>query len=564
VIDIKLLRDNPDEVRRSQLARGDDPGVVDADPGGRRAPPVVTLAEFESARAAAEGHRQAGRRGQGRRQGRPAGPGQGPRRAGQEPRRGCRKPPTPSSPGCSPRRSPMSSFPARPSGGEEDYVVREIVGTPRDFAAEGFEPRDHLTLGESLAAIDTERGAKVAGARFYFLTGVGARLELALLQMADRPGRRGRLHPDDHAHPRAPRGHEGRGLYRPPRRRGLLPAGRRPLPHRHVRGRPLGLPRRRDHRPRRRPQAVCRVVGLLPPRGRQPRQGHQGHHPGAPVPQGRDVRLLPARGRRGRARAAARDGSGQMLDKCELPYRIIDTAAGDLGDPAARKFDCEGWVPTQGRYRELTSTSNCTTFQARRLGVRERDPHGTGGHPHRRHPQRHPRDHPLDRRHPGKPPAGRRVGHRPGRAAALHGRASTCSRRCAEWIRGGTAYGMPGRRRLVGSTSTARSSATAGDLDPRVRGRDHGRVADAGHHVVIATGRSVVATMPILEHARDLPRVCRVLQRRGDAAAGPRRRKRGYKVIEKVTFDPGRRSACCATSCPMRWWPSRCSGAGFS
>ena len=68
-----------------------------------------------------------------------------------------------------------------------------------------------------------------------------------------------------------------------------------------------------------------------------------------------------------------------MLDSCELPYRIIDTAAGDLGDPAARKFDCEGWVPTQGRYRELTSTSNCTTFQARRLGVRERDPQGSGG-----------------------------------------------------------------------------------------------------------------------------------------------------------------------------------------
>ena len=71
-----------------------------------------------------------------------------------------------------------------PTGGEEDYVVRETVGTPRDFAAEGFEPRDHVALGESLGAIDIERGAKVAGARFYFLTGVGARLELALLNLA--------------------------------------------------------------------------------------------------------------------------------------------------------------------------------------------------------------------------------------------------------------------------------------------------------------------------------------------------------------------------------------------
>ena len=67
-----------------------------------------------------------------------------------------------------------------------------------------------------------------------------------------------------------------------------------------------------------------------------------------------------------------------MLAKVEIPYRVIDVAAGDLGGPAARKYDCEGWVPSQGRYRELTSTSNCTTYQARRLGVRERDPHREG------------------------------------------------------------------------------------------------------------------------------------------------------------------------------------------
>ena len=60
----------------------------------------------------------------------------------------------------------------------------------------------------------------------------------------------------------------------------------------------------------------------------------------------------------------------EMLDAVEMPYRVIDTAAGDLGGPAARKYDCEAWVPTQGRHRELTSTSNCTTFQARRLGIR--------------------------------------------------------------------------------------------------------------------------------------------------------------------------------------------------
>ena len=67
----------------------------------------------------------------------------------------------------------------------------------------------------------------------------------------------------------------------------------------------------------------------------------------------------------------------EMLQIAGLPYRVIDTAAGDLGSSAARKFDCEAWVPSQGTYREMTSTSNCTTFQARRLGVRERTEEGS-------------------------------------------------------------------------------------------------------------------------------------------------------------------------------------------
>ena len=62
----------------------------------------------------------------------------------------------------------------------------------------------------------------------------------------------------------------------------------------------------------------------------------------------------------------------QLLDKLELAYRVVDVAAGDLGLSAQRKFDCEAWIPTQGRYRELTSASNCTDFQARRLDIRAR------------------------------------------------------------------------------------------------------------------------------------------------------------------------------------------------
>lgn len=66
----------------------------------------------------------------------------------------------------------------------------------------------------------------------------------------------------------------------------------------------------------------------------------------------------------------------EFLDAIEVPYRVIDVAAGDLGSSAARKYDCEAWIPTQGKYREVTSTSNCTEFQSRRLSVRLRDGDG--------------------------------------------------------------------------------------------------------------------------------------------------------------------------------------------
>ena len=112
----------------------------------------------------------------------------------------------------------------------------------------------------------------------------------------------------------------------------------------------------------------------------------------------------------------------EFLDKLELAYRVIDVAAGDLGLSAQRKFDCEAWIPTQGRYRELTSTSNCTDFQTRRLDTRGRFADGQVGAG--RHPQRHAlRDHPPDRRDPRDPPAGRRLGPGAGGAAALPRRA---------------------------------------------------------------------------------------------------------------------------------------------
>ncbi len=304
-----------------------------------------------------------------------------------------------------------------PVGGEDDYTVLETVGTPRDFAAEGFEPLDHLALGERLGAIDMERGAKVGGARFYYLTGVGALLELALLNMAMAQATAAgftpmitptlaraemmvgagfmdahadevyRLEADDlyltgtsevalagyHAD-------EIIDLTAGPKRYAAWSACYRREAGSHG----------KDTRGIIRVHQFHKVEMFSYCRPEDAEAEHQ--------------RLL--------------DWEREMLAKIEVPYRIIDTAAGDLGGPAARKFDCEAWVPTQGRFRELTSTSNCTTYQARRLNTRERDPEGLG-HPHRGDPQRHARHDPLARRDPREPPAARRLGRRARGAAAL-------------------------------------------------------------------------------------------------------------------------------------------------
>ena len=289
--------------------------------------------------------------------------------------------------------------------------------------------------------------------------------------------------PVDHAHPGPAGDHGRRGLPGRARRRGLPARGRRPLPHRHLGGRARRLPLRGDPRPQRRPAPVRRVVGLLPARGRQLRQGHDRASSGCTS----STRSRCSAGA-GREDAAAEhlrllDFEEQMLAKVEIPYRVIDVAAGDLGGPAARKYDCEAWVPTQGRYRELTSTSNCTTYQARRLGVRERDPHRDGAEPDRRHPQRHAGHDPLDRRDPGEPPAGRRLGRRTEGVAALR-RADVLDARCLR-----RAARPP---RLVALDV----DGTLVDLDSRMSAavRDEVRrvARRPGRHVVVATGRELL------------------------------------------------------------------------
>ncbi len=260
-----------------------------------------------------------------------------------------------------------------PAGGEDDYIVLKEVGEKPAIA----NPRDHLELGELLGAIDTQRGAKVSGARFYYLTGVGALLELALLQCAmeqavgagfvpvitptlvkpEIMGGTGFLG----AHADEIYRLEADDMY-------LVGTSEVPLAGYHA-GEIVDLsagPRRYAG------WSTCyrREAGSY---GKDTRGIIRVH-------QFNKVEMFsycePEQANDEHLRLLAWEEA--MLAKVEVPYRVIDVAAGDLGSSAARKYDCEAWVPTQGRYRELTSTSNCTTFQSRRLNVRYR---GTNGKP---------------------------------------------------------------------------------------------------------------------------------------------------------------------------------------
>jgi seryl-tRNA synthetase len=251
-------------------------------------------------------------------------------------------------------------------------VLRE-VGTPRDFAAEGFEPLDHLALGERLRAIDTERGAKVSGARFYFLTGPGARLELALLNCAmDQAVAAGftpmitptLVKPEVMAGTGFLGAHADEVYHLATDDLYLVGTSEVALAGYHA-GEILDLsggPLRYAG------WSACyrREAGSYGKDTRGIIRVHQFHK----VEMFVWCRIEDAAAEHRRLL----DWEERMLRAVELPYRVIDVAAGDLGSSAARKFDCEAWLPTQNRWLELTSTSNCTTYQARRLDVRERNP----------------------------------------------------------------------------------------------------------------------------------------------------------------------------------------------
>jgi seryl-tRNA synthetase len=263
-----------------------------------------------------------------------------------------------------------------PIGGEEDFVTIEHVGTPRDFAKDGFEPKDHVELGKLLGAIDTERGAKVAGSRSYYLTGAGAMLEFALVNYAISSALKNGFTPVIPPVLVNPSAMEGTGflgqaaenVYRIEKDDVyLVGTSEVPLAAMHMDEILPGdkLPMRYAG------YSSCfrREAGTY---GKDTR-GIIRVHQFDKVEMFSFCKPEEAKEEHKRLLQWEKDFLGAM----EIPYRVIDVASGDLGSSATRKFDIEAWIPTQGAYREVTSTSNCTEYQARRLNIRYKDADGT-------------------------------------------------------------------------------------------------------------------------------------------------------------------------------------------
>lgn len=365
MIDLTLLREDPELVKRSQIARGESPDSVDealAADRDRRA----AITAFEELRAAQNAHGK---------------------RVAQAPKdekaalvaeakelservKAAQHAVAEAEAAADAALGKIENIVLEgvPSGGEENFVTLRTHG---EIPAYDFEPLDHLALGEKLGAIDMERGTKVSGSRFYFLTGIGARLELALMTLAlDRALQAGFT-------PMIPP-----TLVRPEVMRGTGFLGQHADEVYHLDKEDLYLVGTSEV-----PLAGYHMDEILDlERGAKRYAGWSTCYRSEAGSYGKDTRGIirvhqfnklemfvytdPADAEAEHERLVAMQEG--MLQDLGLAYRLIDVAAGDLGSSAARKFDIEAWVPTQGAYRELTSTSNCTTYQARRLDTRFR------------------------------------------------------------------------------------------------------------------------------------------------------------------------------------------------
>ncbi len=372
MIDPVLLRDNPELIKRSQEARGESPETVDAAVAADQARRAAITA-FEELRAAQNAH------------------GKKVAKAPKEEKaalvaeakelsekvKEAQRAVTVAEEEADAAFSMLENIIIEgvPAGGEEDFITLRTHGEPPAY---DFEPRDHLELGEMLDAIDMERGTKVSGARFYFLKGIGARLELALMSLGlDRALQAGFV-------PLIPP-----TLVRPEVMRGTGFLGQHADEVYHLDADDLYLVGTSEV-----PLAGYHMDEIIDfERGAKRYAGWSTCYRSEAGSYGKDTRGIirvhqfnklemfvyttPDEAEAEHLRLVEMQEG--MLQDLGLSYRVIDVAAGDLGSSAARKYDVEAWVPTQGAYRELTSTSNCTTYQARRLNIRHRLPADQGG-----------------------------------------------------------------------------------------------------------------------------------------------------------------------------------------
>ncbi len=373
MIDIKFIRENPDAVRASQKGRGEDTSIVDQllklDETRRTA-----ITEFETLRA--EQNTLSKSVGAAKGDEKTALLANAKDLADKVKAADTKRAEIEAQVNAMAMQLSNVLDPDAPIGGEADFVVIEHVGTPRDFTKDGFEPKDHVELGKLLGAIDTERGAKVAGSRSYYLTGVGALLEFALVNYAISSATKSGFIPVIPPVLVNPAAMEGTGFL-----------GQAAENVYHLERDDVYLVGTSEV-----PLAAMHMDEILPAEKLPLRYaGYSTCFRREAGTYGKDTRGIirvhqfdkvemfsfckPEEAKEEHKRIL--QWEKEFLNAMEIPYRVIDVASGDLGSSANRKFDIEAWIPTQGTYREVTSTSNCTEFQARRLNIRYKDSDGT-------------------------------------------------------------------------------------------------------------------------------------------------------------------------------------------